>query len=1205
MLRFELGYQMRRPATHIFSFLLFMLGFLALGTDAVSFGGGGGPMVKANSPFVLAQMSLVMSIIGLILLPGVTGTSVIRDIEFKTHEMMFSTPISKWAYAGGRFFGSFLVSLLIYSAFIPGALAGSIIGPALGWINPDKMGAINPMAYIQPFFVFTLPNAFFFSAISFGMGLIFRNFIAVYVQGFALFILWQISQNFTREIENRAVAALLDPLGFRAYGLLTQFWTPIERNTLLVGFTGEVLLNRIIWVGIALLIFGITYKLFRMTALERSSGKVKKQQQDEVQIKTAMAGTTFISKALPDFSSATAIRQFISLCSMYLRIIVRERAFLAIALIGLMNFGINAYYANRSENTDLYPVTYLLNDVIRNTFSLYALIIATLYAGELIWKERSLKLGQTFDALPLPAWAVLAARLSALVLALTLLNILFVAGGIFTQIAQGFMGIELGQYVLQLAMISIPLFVQLSMLAMCVHTLVNQKYVGHMVVILIYIFQIAAGSLGLEHTMWGYGSQEFGIYSDMNGWTPFLQRGFSYMFFYLSIAALLAWISTIFTVRGAEDQWKQRLRALKQRLSIPSISFASISAIGILGMGGFILYNTNSIHQNFSKKETENRTVNYEKNYQRYKWMNQPKVVDLFINCEIHPYERWYTMSGRQILKNIGVSAIDTLFVNYDQSLHINRMNPSRAGKIIVDDTLNGIRMWRLQQPLQPGDSMIMDFSMGYYKPGFPNSGFNTSIIHNGTFLYTSGVPSYGYNSDAEMSDPSDRRKYGLGRKARIPSINDDKYKFQNYISNDAHLMRFEAIVSTAPDQIAIAPGYLQKEWQQQTQWGERRFFHYKMDKPIWNFVAILSGRYQVHKDIWTSPQGEKVNIEIYHDPAHPYNAQRFAESAKLGLDYYSRNFSAYQHKQYRIIEFPRYSSFAQAFPNTIPFSEGLQFIARPEEGDENIDFGFFVNAHELAHQWWAHQVLGSNQQGCTLLSESLAEYSALRVMEKKYGRQMAQKFLRYELDGYLRGRAGEPIAEQPIAYNENQQYIHYNKGSHTFYCLADYIGENTLNTALAEFIREWGGKYNPYPNSRDLLKVLRKHTPDSLQEMVTDLFERITIFSNQVQNTSARKNPDGTYTVDLEISTKKFHADSIGNEKSVGLNDWIDIGVFAESSKKGMLGRELYFQKHKITGPSTKISVIVKEKPVKAGIDPYYKLVDREPDDNVKSLNL
>ena len=89
-------------------------------------------------------------------------------------------------------------------------------------------------------------------------------------------------------------------------------------------------------------------------------------------------------------------------------------------------------------------------------------------------------------------------------------------------------------------------------------------------------------------------------------------------------------------------------------------------------------------------------------------------------------------------------------------------------------------------------------------------------------------------------------------------------------------------------------------------------------------------------------------------------------------------------------------ANFAQAFPGTMPYSESIGFIAKMEKPDD-IDMVYYIVAHEMAHQWWAHQVIGANMQGATTLSEMLAQYSALMVMEKEYGRDMVRKFLEYE----------------------------------------------------------------------------------------------------------------------------------------------------------------------------------------------------------------
>ncbi len=157
-----------------------------------------------------------------------------------------------------------------------------------------------------------------------------------------------------------------------------------------------------------------------------------------------------------------------------------------------------------------------------------------------------------------------------------------------------------------------------------------------------------------------------------------------------------------------------------------------------------------------------------------------------------------------------------------------------------------------------------------------------------------------------------------------------------------------------------------------------------------------------------------------------------------------------------RIIEFPRYGTFAESFANTIPFSEAIGFVTYVDPGTvDQTDIPFYVTAHETAHQWWAHQVMSANVEGGTSIVESLAQYSALMVMKHRYGADGMKKFMRYELNNYLRGRAQERNEEPPLyRVDANQGYIHYGKGAMVMYEMQDYIGEDNVNKALAEFTK-------------------------------------------------------------------------------------------------------------------------------------------------------
>lgn len=316
--------------------------------------------------------------------------------------------------------------------------------------------------------------------------------------------------------------------------------------------------------------------------------------------------------------------------------------------------------------------------------------------------------------------------------------------------------------------------------------------------------------------------------------------------------------------------------------------------------------------------------------------------------------------------------------------------------------------------------------------------------------------------------------------------------------------------------------------------------------------------------------------------------------ATKAGLDYYTTHFGPYQYRQFRIVEFPRYATFAQSFPNTVPYSEGIGFIARVRDGDsEDIDYPYYVTAHELARQWWGHQVPGADVQGDTMLVETLAQYSALMVMKQKYGEAKMQRFLRYELDRYLLGRSTEQKKELPLSRVENQDYIHYRKGSLVMYALADYIGEDNLDGAIRAYRDKWAFKGPPYSTTKDLLTEIRAVTPPALSYMIDDFFDTITLYDNRALAASAKALPDGRYEVTLKVFAKKLRADALGKESEAPLHDFIDIAVLDADNQP------LFLEKRKIIGEETTFSVIVAKKPARAGIDPWNKLIDRRPKDN------
>ncbi|HEX8110942.1 MAG TPA: M1 family aminopeptidase, partial [Kofleriaceae bacterium] len=342
-----------------------------------------------------------------------------------------------------------------------------------------------------------------------------------------------------------------------------------------------------------------------------------------------------------------------------------------------------------------------------------------------------------------------------------------------------------------------------------------------------------------------------------------------------------------------------------------------------------------------------------------------------------------------------------------------------------------------------------------------------------------------------------------------------------------------------------------------------------------------------------------------YH-PGHDYNVDRMIRGMKASLALFSEQFSPFQFHQARILEFPSYAMFAQSFANTIPYSEDIGFLLQLDDPSK-IDVATYVTAHEIAHQWWGHQLVPSDQQGASMLVESFAQYSALLVMERMYGKEQIRKFLKYALDNYLRSRGGEVVEELPLARVEEQPYLHYHKGSLVMYWLKEVVGEPRLDGALAALLREYAFKAAPYPNTRDFLRLLRAAAGPEYDSLITDLFERITLVDARATAATATGRADGSYQVQIDVEAHKFYADGKGVETEAPLDEPFDIGVFtAEPGKPGFTAASVLSMKHEpIQSGKQTVTVIVSQRPAWAGIDPYNKRIDRNSDDNLVKVEV
>lgn len=1188
--RFELRQQLRSPLLWLMGGLFAALGFFGLTTDAVQIGGAIGN-VHRNAPVVIVQYLSIFSLFGMLFVAMAVNGALLRDHEQGMADLIFASPIRRRDYVGGRMAAAIFASLCVY-----GLIAlGLFVAQFMPWLEPQRLGPATAVPHLWALGVIVLPNLVFMAALLSLLAILTRSVLWVYVGVLGFIILYIVSGVLMRDLDNVWAAVLAEPLGIRAFSRTIRYWAAEQRNTEVPAIAGYILANRALWLGIGLVLAGACFALFRT---ERTGTGRGLRRASKVPAAVAEAVPTLralnLPRATPAFGTATAITQFFRQLRFDTLAVFRGVPFIVMLLFALANFIPSAIFAETLYETPIHPVTSQMLEALQGAYNFMLVIIVLFYAGELVGKERAAKIHEVTDAMPVPNWVPLSAKFGALVAVIFSFQLVGCIAAIVIQSLKGHAQLELAVYAQALLLDSIG-FVLMAGLALCLQVFTNNKYAGYGLLILVLILQAVLGALDFTHNLYSYAGSPGAPYSDMNGYGHFLGPKLWFQGYWGLFLLVLLLLSAALWVRGTSGGGRERLRVAKARMRGPLGAATAFAVLAFAATGGWLYWNTNVRNDFLSPDDTLDLQARYEREYKRYQSLPQPKIVATEVEVDLRPETLTMTAKGRYVVRNPHATPIVDLHISMGEDQTLKSIDVGGAELVKHDEDM-GYRIYRLKQPIAPGAERRIAWEVRIEPNGITNSIARTGIVENGSFFNNTAFPSFGYNENAEITDRNERRKRGLGEPRRMPKLENEAARASNYLTDDADWIDFKTTICTAPDQIALSPGYLQEEFTREG----RRCFRYAMDRPILNFYSYLSARWQVKKGMYKG-----IPIEIYHDAKHPYNVDRMIEAVQKSLAYFESNFTPYQHKQVRIIEFPRYASFAQSFPNTIPYSESIGFIADIRDKDA-IDYVFYVTAHEIAHQWWAHQVIGANMQGATVLSESLSQYSALMVMEKEYGRQKMRRFLKNELDGYLSGRGGELLEELPLYRVENQQYIHYEKGSLVFYRLREEMGEAALNRALKRFLQDKGYQQPPYTTSKELLGYIRAEAGPQHETLIADLFEKISFYDNRVEEATAKKRADGKYEVVLDLNAAKRYADGKGKESAGKLDDWIEVGVFA----RGPSGKEedekpLYLKRHRITAESPKLTVVVDAEPYEAGFDPYNKLIDRVSSDNRKRVTL
>lgn len=1194
--RFELRGLLKSPTIYVYLLIFIGLGIAVAGIADYFFSKRVVVEYFNSSIYIAQYLSGLLSLLLIFVLPLLFSDLSCKDFESNFGSLLFTCPVRKWEYLGGRLLAGVIAALI---AFL-GAGIGLAIGAYMPWIDATRRASFSWLAYLLPYLYVVLPGLVIFGAIYLVIGVLTRQSSVVTRSGLVLVIILSLWGSLLG-----ILTAAIPVLGFLQnlldiFGTLPDIssWTIAQKNTqLFVPGTG-FLLNRILWLGLAIALlswaarqlqFAPDANILQIPLPFLKSHPTASPCSPSPPSPPLHPNLPPIPPAHPSFTLKNHLFRVLRIGWIEFQFLIQNRlTWVLIAGIVVSLFLAAAQAKDPFYNSALVPTTGRMLGTL-NSISLFLLTLLLIYlTGDLLWRERSTRMNVFTDALPVPTWVIGLGKFLGLTLLLIIPLLLSMVACMTVQMVQGYFHLNPGAYLFTIFTLTLPKLLLAAALTIFILVLVNNKAIGYALSAVV-IFGSSLLKAPLEAFIplpWSlvlYGQHSDLQYSDINGYGNTVVPACWYLFYWGCLAVLLLAIAVLLWHRGVETGPLARLNQVRSRLTWPMIALL-LGALGaFLLTGNWII--TNVLGPNAFNDDIAQQ-VAYERTYKSLEF-SQPRITTVDLNWDYFPEAKRLHSRGRYQLQNKTSQPIQQILVTLPQNNQLQQLALGNQTNPVQTESVGRsiVRSFRLSPPLAAGATTDLTFDFERQLRGLSDPP-DTFMNANGAFLSEANqnfMPRIGYLRDLELADAEARKQNSLPTRPIALAPTDPDARSQSATTPDADRVNFSATVSTSRDQIAVMPGELQRDWVE----GNRHYFTYKSPQPMNNFYAMVSGQYARRSDRW-----QEVQLEIFYYPEHETNVPQMMQALQRGLDYYTTNWGPYPSKQLRLFEVP-YASFGQSYPALIIFGEDAGFLFKTDPQNPNaLNPAFEITAHELAHQWWAHQFIPANALGAQPSTEIMAQYGAMMVLEKTFGSQVIPAYLQKAQDSYQIAPGEVPLME-----STNLKII-YPKGAIAMYALKDAIGEDALNQSLSRLLKQFAS-VPPYPTVKDLVGAFRAATPTDRQYLIKDLFETVTGYRLNTKAASWQKRPDGQYDVKLAIDIDKLRQDqastftfsglgsgSIPGFNSVPMNDLIEVGI-----KDGQ-GTFLYLQKHRLKNGNQEMTITVPEQPAEAGLDPIQKLI-------------
>lgn len=1172
LLAFELRYHCRQISFGIAAVLFLGLGVLLSN-------GNYGEDVHKNSPYVIAYLVSFLSMFSIFVATLLCANVVLRDDSYKMDGLIFTTAISRLPYFTIRYTGLLLAVFFIVCLLPVGLYVNSLLS------GRDQLGPFSWSYFLHPLFVFGLPNVLFCTSVVFATALLTRSVRAVYAAGVSLFLLYFVGSILGNSplMANSTVnpdgpdllSVLLDPFGISSFFGETRFWTVVKRNTQLFPAGSRFLLNRLVWTGISLLLLGISLRYF--TFRLQQPARIKKR----TAVQTNMPSIVFKPVVPHPTGFAYSYSAFRSQLRLETVSVFKHIPFLVMLLLWIF---VNAIELKENLLHGPYGIRFYsaTGYIVEELLSVRpALLLLVFYAAEMISRERATHIQGLVFSTPVPnsvLWSAKSATLGILVIILISANILT---GIGLQLFTGHMAIEPLTYLSLFYYSGLPLFL-FALLIIFIQTLISNKYLGMLISLFVTGLIVFSSTLGIQNYLVRFATTPPLSYSSMNKFGHYTTAFNWYMLYWTALAIALSILAAGVWQGSSYTSWWQRFRSAGKQWGLPGKIILVLSLLIWTGTGYYIHQQTGTISTARTGKTNQDWQVQYERKYKGAANLLQPVITGIRAVTSIYPGKRTYTVDGTYRVKNQNTIPVKTLWLGIDPEVTTVRFIVANAAEAVTDK-LFGQYWYELDNPLQPGDEMDVQFSITVNRSSFMPFNSENSVVSNGSYIELEKyIPFFGYNERFETSEPRVRKKNKLP--PLMPAISPDS----NY-----HLVDIDHTISTDASQQVVTTGRLLETWTTEG----RNYFHYKTEQPVAMMMAISSARYAVQKECYKG-----IEFSIYYQSGQAYNVPAMLLAMKDAMDYGTTHFSPYPFRYITLAEIPEYPGSATAYPGVIFCKEKYNFMS--DFSDTNrFNTTYATVAHEIAHQWWANRLAPRDAPGRAFLTESLAKYTEAIVSEKRFGKMHLRSYLQKDNALYFAMRALPGQPELPLMQTSDQPFVYYQKGGLALYALKELFGEAYMNAALRQLLAKHS---TPHPKAMatDLYEELYQHASNSQVKQLEDQLKKVIVYDNKLKVLNCQLLPDGRFRLQVQVSISKTDQTQEA-VKVVVPDDEIAIGIFdTEPDNWTRSTQPIYLQKYHFTKTDTLVTIIVDKRPLAVAIDPHSYLLDENPTNNVQKVN-